>query len=119
MGEDALEREGHAGHVTQQDFRVVGLQGEGGARGGGGRWGRDRIAKCERTLCVRVEGGGGREPTTSGSMDPCSDPLLHIYTVHHILVRSLRRGQRDGGVVLSRVVSFSAGAPAGGFLAPV
>ena len=32
---------------------------------------------------------------------------------------SLRRGQRDGGVVLSRVVSFSAGAPAGGFLAPV
>ena len=27
--------------------------------------------------------------------------------------------QRDGGVVLSRVVSFSAGAPAGGFLAPV
>ena len=34
-------------------------------------------------------------------------------------VRSLRRGQRDGGVVLSRVVSFSAGAPAGGFLAPV
>ena len=34
-------------------------------------------------------------------------------------MRSLRRGQRDGGVVLSRVVSFSAGAPAGGFLAPV
>ena len=35
------------------------------------------------------------------------------------LIELKTAGQRDGGVVLSRVVSFSAGAPAGGFLAPV
>ena len=43
--------------------------------------------------------------------------IIPIKIYHDQLLLYL--AQRDGGVVLSRVVSFSAGAPAGGFLAPV
>ena len=45
---------------------------------------------------------------------------MNIYglTTTRILIIIILYKLRDGGVVLSRVVSFSAGAPAGGFLAP-